>query len=316
MTLATDQSMGEVTLRSNELELVLAPSLGGCVKSLRTFGVDRSVDILRPMPPGQQDPFASGCFALVPYSNRLFSGDLIVAQGNENETERVKLPLNRPGVAHPVHGLGWTMPWRVFEQTTRSVRLNYRHVADEHWPFDHRCVQTISVDGTDAVFHISLENRSDRLMPAGMGFHPFFNITQDAVVTFAAPVVWQQDDEGLPQHLVNVEACISLDFRRKERASTRVLNHCYRYAGPVVLDRPSSGIRVELNTSPNLAHLVVYRPPSADWICIEPVSHATGAFSLSALNEDAQGASYLMPRQSAEAWMRVSVIKTDIQLRN
>lgn len=230
-----------------------------------------------------------------------------MAKGN-GSGDAMDIPPNRSGIVHPVHGVGWRLAWQVMHCELHQLQLGYDHVADAHWPFSHQCLQTITVTGDTVRFHLQLHNQSARPMPVGAGFHPRFAVDDDTVVFLDVPTGWTQDKDGLPNSLSAGSAVACGDFRQGLHATTIELNHCFQSGqAPAVLRWPSRNFEVSIDTSDSLRHMVVYRPSEANWICLEPVSHATGAFSLPAMHDRAYGANFLQPDDKFEAWMDITV---------
>ena len=292
-----------LTLRNGPMALDVLPALGACWQALRYAPPDRpAVDILRPMAEAYADPFASGGFALVPWSNRLFGGQLMAGR------QALSVPANRTGIAHPVHGVGWQTCWQVERADAAQVLLAYQHRASDAWPFDHQCAQTIALSGQGARWALTLTNTSAGPMPAGAGFHPWLAADAGDTVAFDAATVWQQNAEAWPDRAQALAKAPSFSFRPPRPVGGVQVNHCYGgWPGSATLERPTQGVRLRLAASPNLAHLVVYRTADAPWICIEPVSHATGAWSLPALHAAAQGVRWLAPGEQLSVWMEIHV---------
>ena len=290
-------------LHSGPLALDVWPGQGACWQALSYQAAGRpKVDILRHMPEAATDPFESGGFALVPWSNRLFGGRLVT------ESETLALPANRDGIVEPVHGLGWQSPWHTAQVGAADAVLTCQHVASNSWPFDYQCMQTFTLSGQSACFELAVENTSAQRMPVGAGFHPWLAADTCDTVIFDAASVWQQDASGWPLQELCLADAASFDFCTPRALGNVQLNHCYGgWRGFATLERAAHGIRVRLTASPKLTHLVVYRTTGAPWICIEPVTHATGAWSLSAVHTAAQGVPWLEPGARLSVWMHIHV---------
>ena len=176
-------------LRNHALQLELDPGRGARCNALDWIHPDGSgsIPLLRPQFDTSDEVLHSACFALIPYSNRLFDGRLITPQG-----VRV-LPMNMAHSPHPVHGLGWRTAWQVREHRPHRARLHYNHVADIHWPYPHNAEQTIVLAGSRVRFELALRNQSDVPMPAGLGWHPCFAIDAQTRIRLHAPEVWARD---------------------------------------------------------------------------------------------------------------------------
>lgn len=292
----------QLSLQFGALSLHLL-SAGGACTALRWQmpGAD-AFDLLQPRKGPSQERFEQPSFALVPYSNRLFGGQLLTPQGP------LTLPRNHSLHPIPVHGLGWRVDWQIRQTSDSSAWLHYRHPADAHWPFAHDCTQEISLDQDTAHFTLSLRNLSDRPMPAGLGFHPWFAMGEDSTVCFEAGSVWSQDAQGRPLAAQPATDEARFDFGRPRLAMDVVQDHCHaNWQGPVRVTHGRRQLLVEVTASAELGHLMIYRRPGQPWLCLEPVSHATGALSLPALNTAACGARLLAPGASWSVWMKLAV---------
>ena len=293
---------GQLSLHCGALSLTLS-SQGGACTSLRWdadgFGI---VDLLQPRSKASQEHFEQPSFPLVPYSNRLFAGQLLTPEG------ALTLPCNHARHPIPVHGLGWRANWSTRQLNDHSAEQQHQHEADVHWPFAYDCTQHVSLSEDAAHFALSLRNLSDRPMPAGLGFHPWFAIDEDSTVCFAAEAVWMQNEQGLPTTALPAGSAPKFEFFSPRLAVDIVQDHCHAgWTRPVCITHPSRQIALSVTASDELQHLMVYRKLGQPWLCVEPVSHATGALSLPGLNTPASGAHLLAPGERWSVWMKISV---------
>jgi aldose 1-epimerase len=292
-----------VTLRQGPIELQIVPGLGACWVALLYGAPGRApVDILRPMPLTSQDLFESAGYVLVPYSNRLFGQTLLAGNGQGHA-----IALNRPGMADPVHGLGWMKSWEVRARSADAMTLCYQHDADSHWPYTHSCELQLAVRDASVCLRMTISNHSRLPMPVGMGFHPFLAIDDDSRLSFGVAARWEQDQNGEPTQPLPVPEMATSGHR----VAGLEVNHCFSgWKGPVRLTRPRHGVAVELRASPELDHLQVYRRAGMPWVCAEPVSHATGAWSLPQVHHASAGLRWLPQGAQFQAWMELCV-RTD-----
>ena len=134
------------------------------------------------------------------------------------------------------------------------------------------------------------------------------SIDADTLVSFRTAGAWLQDAQGVPQRIETGVADPHFDFEQPRLASEVELNHCFAgWDGVAELSRPSQGLSLRLVADPGLAHLMVYRPAAQAWLCLEPVSHATGAFSLKALCMPENGVRWIEPKESARVSMNIRI---------
>lgn len=267
-----------VILEAGPLAVGLAPQSGGAVARFTCNGAD----LLRPM---TAEAIASGkgsnaaLYPLVPYSNRIRDGRLAFG------SEVIQLARNWPGINHPMHGDGWAHAWQVVRSDARSAEIVYQHErADGHggWPFRYRARQHYRLDETSFSIRISLENLEDRVVPAGIGLHPFFVREPDCTLTCRTAFVWRTDIEVLPIECIPVPS--EWDFSQGRSPDSVFLDNCFDgWDGHASIAWPSRKVRLDLEALEPFRHAVIYTPAGQRFFCIEPVSHANGQVGLAPL---------------------------------
>ena len=174
-------------LTSGDSAATVCPQIGGSIAQFTW----RGQDILRPAPDTAiRDGLVRqmGCYPLVPYSNRIGHGKLVV------DGQEFQLRANAPPEPHALHGFGWQRERQVAECTGDSATLTLMHHADEDWPFACEVTETIRLSADALHLALTLRNLDSRPMPAGLGFHPYFPI--DSSTNFAGRVGWHVGDGG------------------------------------------------------------------------------------------------------------------------
>ena len=274
-------------LRAGALRLALRPDLGGCIAGL-WLG---ELPVLRSTPAERLERARlSGCYPLVPYSNRL-GYRRFRWHGHEHTTEP-----NFDDSPHSVHGVGWLRPWAVAQADATQAQLVYRHEADAHWPFAFSARQVFTL-GPDAL-HVamSIRNEAAEPAPAGLGWHPYFPKRTRSRLHAEVSARWESDPatqlptRRVPQSGIDADVA-HLDF-----------DHCFEgWQGMARLRDEKLGLRL----SSSLPYLVVFTPQQRDYWCVEPVSHVSNAVHMS--DPAAHGLRTLMPGETFEAWMRLEV---------
>ena len=260
-----------LSLQAGRLVVDLAPQAGGSIARFRIG----DVDLLRPMTPADM---ASGrgnnaaAFPLMPFSNRIANGRL------DFEGETFHLEPNWPGVAHPMHGDGWSHEWDVVRADGRSAEIVYLHEragAEGGWPFRYRARQSYRLESDRLRVTLAIDNLEDRVVPAGLGLHPFFVRDPDTELVCHAQAVWLADTEVLPVERVPVSD--DWNFDRPRRVDGVVLDNCFDgWPGKANVIWPGRRMRLDLEASEPFRHVVIYTPPGQSYFCVEPVSHANG----------------------------------------
>jgi aldose 1-epimerase len=284
--------MDRINLASHGYALSLAPETGGGVVRFAWEGED----IFRPARGG--DVLDSGCFPLVPFSNRI-AGSRFAFGGEE-----ICLAPNHPhATGDPVlHGFGWLAAWAVEAAEPERAVLRYDHLADA-WPWGFTARASFALDKLGLLARIELHNRSARAMPAGLGFHPFFPRTASTRYIGWHRGEWEVDADCLPLRLD--ERSEGRDWWDGQPADTRIVDTAFvGRTGPLRIEWPERGVGAVIAPSEDLNYTVVYVPAGEDYLCVEPVSHATDA-----LNRDPGSMRILGPDKRWSVSMRVSATR-------
>lgn len=289
-----------IRLEAHDWRVDVDPQAGGSLVSLSY----RGHPVLRDRDPGASDfgPLQMSCFPLVPFSNRIAGGQF--AFGGKTVT----LPLNMPGERHPIHGSGWTRAWDVTRRSGHACSLEFRHEAGD-WPWRFSAVQEIALGPDGVVMGLRLRNDSTDVMPAGLGFHPYFHLTSDCELAFSAQRVWKGSESGIPDKAVPVPA--EWDFRKPRPVAGLDVDHCFSdWNGRARIAWPGAGLEVEISCSDNARHAILYAPPrrpgdaAAGFFCLEPVTHVSNA--LNAPSPEDAGIQALEPGASLSLVMALS----------
>lgn len=277
---------GSLELCAGALRLALRPDLGGSIAGLwcDTLPVLRSTEA-QALP----GPRASGCFPLVPYSNRL--GYRRFRWKGVDHTTRP----NFEGSPHSLHGTGWLRRWEVAAAGEAETTLRLRHAGDADWPFAFEARQRFSLSPTGLHVQMVVDNLAEIEQPIGLGWHPYFPKRARSRLHVECDGRWESDPTLLPVRRV---ACAGID------ADVRHLDYDHGFDGW----RGAARIRDEamsLVLRSSLDRLVVFTPPQRDYFCVEPVSHVTNAIHMA--DPVRHGLRIVPPGASTEAWMTLDV---------
>ncbi|MCQ4294238.1 aldose 1-epimerase [Pseudomonas stutzeri] len=292
----------QVHLAHAGFRLSVCPALGGAVTR---FALD-DFDLLRPWDGSEQVRRAS-CFVLAPYSNRIGEGRFDF----DGSTHRLR--RNSPDHALPIHGLAWKRAWQLEKQGNDHLLLSLTHdpTWGENaldWPFAFELEHEIRLDQQGAWLRLALTNRSDGVMPAGLGWHPYFPRHDGVTLGFAAKQVWLSDEQQLPHEAVDVPP--RWDYRQARELGEPGLDHCFSgWDAKAALQWPAAGVTLQIEADSSMAHLVVYTPPAAQGLfAVEPVSHLNNA--LNQADPAKHGVVYLQPGERLERHCRMRVSRS------
>ena len=248
-------------LRSDELEVVILPKLGGRIHRIRAFGED----LLRtPADPSThaKDPFFWGAYVMAPWCNRAHAGAIAVAG------RRLQLEANfADGSA--IHGLVSSAPWNREGERQLAIR---REAGTGGWPWAFEARQAVTVEGAsmDAEYRLtSLESGAP--MPAGLGVHPWFRRPLELRVP--AELAYASNSDSPPK-----PAPVAGDFEMRSmgRPANGLDATLTGLTEPRIdLAWPDLGLhaRLEVETdAPNLL-VAVATPAHLDAAAIEPQTH-------------------------------------------
>ena len=273
-------------LRAAELRLALRPDLGGAIAGLwlgdtpvlrSTEAADLATSRL------------SGCFPLVPYSNRL-GYRRFRWMGHDHTTQP-----NFDDNPHSVHGVAWQRAWSVVSSGADQAELAYTHSADAHWPFAFDLRQRFVLTPDALEVHLAITNRAATPQPVGLGWHPYFPKRPRSRLHIELSERWDNDPSGLPTRKVpqpGIDGDVShLGF-----------DNCFEgWKGPARIRDEKLSLRL----TSSLPYLVVFTPDTKPYYCVEPVSHVSNALHMS--DPAAHGLRALAPGATFDAWMKLEV---------
>lgn len=287
----------EIELRLGDLELHLAPTLGGAITAFRHAGFD----LLRPWD-GVNNVRHAGCFVLAPYSNRIGGGRFVWA-GTEH-----RLARNSPDHDLPIHGVAWKRGWTVQALTSDSITLECRHRPDGtegEWPFAFTLRHRLQLTEQGLELALTLENDAPDAAPAGLGWHPYFARHAGIELQFEAGRVWLSDEHQLPSRAVPVPDL--WNFTASKPVVEPRLDHCFDgWLGEAELHWPAAGRTLRLQASEGVSRLVVFTPPvERGFIAVEPVTHVNNALNMD--HPETHGMRVLRPGKAWTVGLRMVV---------
>lgn len=235
-------------LRSEKLEVALAPSAGGRIAQIRYDGVDWLVSEAE----GGSAAIAWGCYPMVPWAGRIRHGRF------EFDGTPYELPVNFGD--HAIHGVGFTRVWRLDSLEADTATLSLALPEDAYWPFGGTARQIIHLAPDRLELHLSVE-ADQHPMPAVLGWHPWFRKPDQLL--FTPDAMYPQDGEGIA-----TLPCVA--------PTPGPWDDCFINHADVTL--PSAGQRLRMRAKSD--HWVIY-DAAAHATCVEPQTGPPDAFTLS-----------------------------------
>jgi aldose 1-epimerase len=203
----------------------------------------------------------------VPFANRIADGRFAIRD------QAVELPRNFGDHPHSLHGVGWQSRWRVITYRDACLVMDHDHEAGPAWPWRYHASQTLALSHSGLDATLTLVNRDERPMPAGLGFHPYLMARPGDVLTFHCSETWLTDDTQLATHQAAADAIADWQAGAAVFRSDLV-DHCHGgWGGRVVL----SGHRTVRLTATGTPFLHVHIPLGRGHVGVEPVTHMPNA---------------------------------------
>jgi aldose 1-epimerase len=288
------KAVSSIVLRKGPLSVGIEPAAGGSLTRLDLALGSTRFDILRPAIRGPS-PIAPSlnmsAFPLVPYAGRLRNGHF------QFEGRSIEYPLNALPEQNSSHGDGFTREWQLtgLERDAAVLRIAPQSSA----PIQYECVQTVTVRDDRVEIKLTARNLEARPIPFESGFHPYFAGRSHARVRANLPFRTRWDTQMMP-------ACTGRNELRQEfargiaAAELPVAAEFGGWNGQAVIEWPTAGVSVELQTRPALGHVVVWAPEREDFFCFEPLSHATDSFNRWRVDPTIRAPRKLMPEELCE----------------
>ena len=277
-------------LHAGALRLALRPDLGGCIAGLW----HRDTPILRSTEPSALSASRpSGCYPLVPYSNRL--GYRRFRWKGADYTTQPNFDTDGNASPHSVHGVGWLRAWEIESSSAQEVVLRYVHRGDADWPFAFEARQYFTLTPNSLSVQMVFANTAEVAQPVGLGWHPYFPKRSRSRLHIELSHRWDSDATQLPVRKV-AQPGIDSDV------SHLAFDNCFEgWHGPArIRDEKFS-----LQLSSSLPYLVVFTPQEKGYFCVEPVSHVSNAIHMA--DPAAHGLRSVGAGETAEATMRLEV---------
>lgn len=290
-----------LVLEAGPIRASIAPGAGGIVTALDWTAPDGRRHSVLHAPEGVRPSTAApnlfGSWAMLPFANRAFDG--VVDDGER----RFAVPENNPRGGGNIHGFGWQSAWTALSATSDRVLLEHRR-SEGPDPYRYCATQELTVDEHGLNIRFAIVNEANEILPYGIGHHPWFPCAPDTRLRMKAEGTLVFGDafravghaplvDGGPY----AEGAI---FATGRETAWSFLG----WDGTARIETASTGLAITLTASETLRCPVVWAPPGADFLCVEPQSHAIGSPSEPAARAAAP-LKRLAPGETLEGWLRI-----------
>jgi len=295
--------MQVIELQNERLRFRCVPQIGGSVTDFSARLDDDWVAIMRPTVEPLERASNAASFTLAPYSNRLRDGRFVF----EGRTYQLQ-----HAAKHAIAGDVRDRPWQTLQVSDTRALLGFdsTHFDDVNFPFPFTVQVAYGLDGSTLHTALTLTNTGTMRMPAGGGFHPYFNRAlagraEHVEIELGVAGVYPAGNPPLPTGPI-VPLSPEQDFHRLRRLDV-VLDHCFGgWDGRALLRWPASGVRLRMEANDRMRHVIIYSPPGPVF-ALEPVVNANDGFNLMAQGQRDTGVVVLEPGDSFVAAFTLSV---------
>lgn len=278
---------------------------GGLVLGFWRDVGDGKTALLRPSLSQDVDALGSSCYPLVPFGNRV--------KGNAFSFERndYRLTPNTDWDKHYLHGEGWQADWSIDSETPASVDMSFTHRGG-NTPYAYKASQRFAVDEAGLTMSLRVENRGERALPFGIGWHPYFPMTPNTTLLAPARKFWTEVEDWLPGERTGIPE--DLDFSSPAPLPHRWVNNGFEdWSGEASITWPEWKTSLHLTADAIFKHAFIFVSDTTfdpgfkrDYFCFEPMSHLANGHNM----EDLGDLKVLGPgeRMSGNIYMRPSGI--------
>lgn len=293
-----------------------------CVEFLAALPDGASVDVIASEPgfeTGVGKPSWNGIPILFPYPNRIRDGRF---SWNGRDYELPESKVSHDGNGHAIHGFCLDRTWRVTEHIGHQVVGEFQLSVDapeclDLWPADFVLTVRYTLHGPRLRLDVTVRNPDTRPLPWGFGTHAYFRLplspdsdSKHCLIEAPAHEQWELVDclpagrktavtddtdlrDGMYYDVLKLDDVLTGLKSENDMIETTIYDE-------------SAGLQVIQRFDTSFRDLVVFNPPWADAVCMEPYTCVTDAINLEQQGIDA-GLRVLEPGQECSAWIEIAV---------
>ncbi len=299
----------EVAIGEHATQIEVLPRMGANLVSLRVDG--RELIHFDPASVLGDALHMTGCFQMFP-TPCLLTGGRYAFAGRE-------VVQRKRGVDYPSHGLARDETFAIMKTDTALVaRLEWEKgdPVYDGFPWEGSLTTTFRPISRGLEIAWAFANRSSSSAPAGYGLHPFWAIPGDrADVSVKVPADYRFElvdyESQTPTGKLIPVSGTHYDLRDWRSLATLDIDDIFWPKPPqeeAGVRYRSEELRVAIQCSHNMRHLVCYSPVGRPFVCVENLSCAPDAHNLHANGyEEMAGLAIVAPGGKLEGWVRYQV---------
>lgn len=278
--------------RDHATEVSIVPSIGNIAYAMTVHGKNILFSPFKTLAEMKLKPALCGVPFLAPWANRL-DQDAFFANGKKYLLNPELGNIRRDPNQKPIHGLLlFSLYWEItkLEADEKSARVTSRLEFWRHpeliaqFPFAHTIEMTYTLAGGALEVETLVENQASDPMPAGIGYHPYFQIPDTPRDQWKVHVA-ARDHLELSPLLIPTGQRTPVSLPDPAPLATTQLDDVFSnlVRGPdnrAEFWVEAGGKKISVIYGPKYTVAVIYAPPGKDFVCFEPMSAITDAFNL------------------------------------
>ncbi len=248
------------------------------------------------------NPLHASCFPLIPFGNRV-RDNRFACDGHD-----YAFKPNQSWDRHYLHGDGWLTRWRDGDATT----LTMGREADATSPYAYTAAIEFTVTEAALRVAMSVRNEGERVLPFGLGLHPYFPLTPETTLRAPASSFFTEEAEFMPGDRTAVPG--TLDFTHAKMPPRHWTNNGFSgWDGRADIAWPERSAALRIEADPSFRDYFVFMSDrkfepdfAGDYFCFEPMTHHADAHHA----PDLGGLAVLAPGQTLAAG--ISFVPHDI----
>jgi len=203
-------------------------------------------------------------FVMLPFCNRIDRGKFSY-NGRD-----ITFPINRPDQEVAIHGLSRDLPWQIAASSDVALKLE-QSVDHAITPYRYSATLSYRLEEEKFIAALHVTSRAAETLPYGMGFHPWFAVSDDASISFNAAGYLDLDKRGLPLKPVSLP---SPSLRYVRRDNVGMDRYFHGWNGSAMAADPDWGGLLTIMGGGALTNLHFVFSPLWYGMAIEPVTNA------------------------------------------
>ncbi|MEM6312312.1 MAG: hypothetical protein AAF754_19995 [Pseudomonadota bacterium] len=257
-----------IQLSNQTVRMFIHPEAGAVIRGCEFWDGKTWQPFLAP-PWGEvsSDPTTSSFFTMLPWCNRLSTGNVAARSGD------LSVPQTWHTTPMPVHGTGWLRPWQVVAHSPKSLELE---IDDDFGPYSYAGKLRISLHQLGFRISAQVTNNGTVPLPFGVGFHPYFVRDRATILKIAADSIALTGSNGLPKRYFQWPKPRehSVHIGKRLRAVSAFFEGAQRAA--IFAQNCDTMFQLSVDKA---AGFLVWAQRGKEYFCVEPMSHQIDAFS-------------------------------------